>query len=45
MLGGGILAVAGGYGYMMGHPDAVVRTEGSPVSITEKGAAPTKKNP
>ena len=37
------MAVAGGYGYMMGNPYAVVRSEKSPVAITEKASADVKK--
>ncbi|KXX77539.1 hypothetical protein MMYC01_207401 [Madurella mycetomatis] len=39
MVGGLVMAVAGTYGLMMGKPAGVVRTEGSPGSITEKGSA------
>ncbi|KAL2163916.1 hypothetical protein VTH06DRAFT_3128 [Thermothelomyces fergusii] len=42
-LGGSILAVAGGYGYMMGKPQQVVRTDQSPVAITEKATEDVKR--
>jgi hypothetical protein len=46
VIGGSILAVAGGYGYMMGKPYKVVGSEQSPASITEKASADAKsKNP
>ena len=41
-IGGSILGVAGGYGYMMGKPHKVVGTDTSPVSITEKGSEDVK---
>ena len=44
VVGASILGVAGGYGYMMGNPQKVVRSEGSPVAITEKASA-KNKNP
>ncbi|KAK4121513.1 hypothetical protein N657DRAFT_622822 [Parathielavia appendiculata] len=43
MVGGLIMTVMGTYGYMMSHPQDTQRVEGSPVSTTEAGAAPTKK--
>ncbi|KAL2127626.1 hypothetical protein VTI74DRAFT_10391 [Chaetomium olivicolor] len=42
MVGGSILAVAGGYGYMMGKPYKVVGSEKSPASITEKASQDAK---
>ncbi|KAL2166556.1 hypothetical protein VTG60DRAFT_2503 [Thermothelomyces hinnuleus] len=42
-VGGSILAVAGGYGYMMGKPQKVVGTDHSPVSVTEKGTEEVKR--
>jgi hypothetical protein len=42
---GGALAICGGYGYMMGHPQ-VARSEGSPVATTERASTNAKsKNP
>jgi hypothetical protein len=43
VVGGSILAVAGGYGYMMGKPYKVVRSEKSPSATTEKASADLKK--
>ncbi|KAL2257897.1 hypothetical protein VTK26DRAFT_9004 [Humicola hyalothermophila] len=43
---GGCLAVCAGYGYMMGTPQKVVRSEGSTAATTERAAMDTKsKNP
>ncbi|KAK4244143.1 hypothetical protein C7999DRAFT_17564 [Corynascus novoguineensis] len=41
-IGGSILGVAGGYGYMMGKPHKVVGTDSSPVSTTEKESEDVK---
>jgi hypothetical protein len=43
VVGGSILAVAGGYGYMMGKPYTVVRSEKSPAATTERASADLKK--
>jgi hypothetical protein len=45
VVGGSILGVAGGYGYMMGKPYKVVGSEKSPMSITEQASEGVKKNP
>ncbi|KAK3306347.1 uncharacterized protein B0T15DRAFT_552080 [Chaetomium strumarium] len=43
---GGLLAVAVGYGYMMSHPDKVIRSESSPASTTEVNSGDaTRKTP
>ncbi|KAK4234646.1 hypothetical protein C8A03DRAFT_18495 [Achaetomium macrosporum] len=43
---GGLLAVCAGYGYMMGHPDKVIRSEPSPASTSEANSGDaTRKTP
>lgn len=37
-----MLAVCGGYGYMMGKPYKVVGSENSPAAITEKASVDAK---